>query len=318
MLTRRRAIRGMLGSAAVSALGLPTLASARSGFFAERKLRVGLQLYTLGALPVRDLEGCLKRVEALGYREIELPGMVGKTPAELRAAADRAGLRIVSLHLNAGSGAGNTSLGLDSDPDRIAGVLDTIGAEAAILSMVPFPPGFRPSPGETFQVALARSLREAGDDHWRRTASLLNRCGTALKSRGFAMGYHNHNLEFAPIGRTTGFDILLQETDPHIVSFEVDIGWVASAGVDPVDFVKRHAGRLRWMHVKDVKATTRANFALAMDPTEVGSGSVDWRHVLPAAWKSGVRHFFVEQEPPFSLDRFESIARSLAYLRTEI
>ena len=68
------------------------------------------------------------------------------------------------------------------------------------------------------------------------------------------------------------------------------------------------------MHVKDVKASTVTNYALKMDPTEVGSGKQDWVRILPAARKAGVEHFYVEQEPPFTMSRMDAAAKSYAFL----
>jgi len=143
---------------------------------------------------------------------------------------------------------------------------------------------------------------------------MLNEKGAMLKKAGIAMGYHNHNIEFAPIGKETGWEILVRETDPALVHFEVDIGWVAAAGLDPVAFLHRHKGRVRQLHVKDLQATTKANFNVRMDPTQVGAGEMDWAKVLPAAYQAGVRNFYVEQEPPFTIPRMEAAARSYAYL----
>ena len=117
------------------------------------------------------------------------------------------------------------------------------------------------------------------------------------------------------MGDTTGWDILASRTDPALVFFEVDTGWVSAAGLDPAPFLRRHRGRVRWLHVKDVRPTTQANFALAMDPTEVGSGRIDWKRVLPAAAAAGVRHFYVEQEPPFTIPRIDAAAKSYGFLR---
>jgi sugar phosphate isomerase/epimerase len=179
---------------------------------------------------------------------------------------------------------------------------------------MPLPEGFRLQAGETFQAAIARALGAAGADLWKKTAAMLNEKAVALKTLGISLGYHNHNVEFAAIGKTTGWEILAHETDPKLVSFEIDIGWLAAAGVDPVAFFKRYSGRVRRVHVKDVKPTTTTNFALSMDPTEVGSGKLDWARILPAAYKAGARHFYVEQEPPFEFARMEAVAKSFAYL----
>jgi sugar phosphate isomerase/epimerase len=172
----------------------------------------------------------------------------------------------------------------------------------------------KPRPGEGMMAMIPRAFAEAGPDIWKRTAALLNERAAALKPMGITLGYHNHNLEFAPTGGTTGWDILMGESDPGLVFFEVDVGWVAAAGLDPVAFLRRHRGRVRWLHVKDLTADTVANFALAMKPTEVGSGKQDWARILPAAFRAGVRHFYVEQEPPFAMARMDAASKSYAYL----
>jgi sugar phosphate isomerase/epimerase len=136
-----------------------------------------------------------------------------------------------------------------------------------------------------------------------------------LKSEGLRVAYHNHNVELSPGPEgKSGLEILLQNTDRDLVSFEMDAGWVAAAGLDPVEVLRRHPGRFELMHVKDIKATTKPNFALQQDPAEVGSGSMNWPRILPAAYAAGVRRFFVEQEPPFTRERLESIGISFSYL----
>ncbi len=155
---------------------------------------------------------------------------------------------------------------------------------------------------------------ESGADIWKRTAALLNEKAQGLKPHGINVGYHNHNMEFAAVGNTTGWDILMAEFDPKLISIELDIGWVTAAGLDPVATIKKLKGRVRQMHVKDVQATTKPNFALQMDPTQIGDGQQDWAKILPAAYKAGVRNFYVEQEPPFAMARMDAVKRSFDYL----
>ena len=162
-------------------------------------------------------------------------------------------------------------------------------------------------------TAMRRAFRW-GVDHWKRTATLLNERGEALQREGLSLSYHNHDLEFLTVSGTRGWDILMADTDPKLVSFEVDIGWVVAGGLDPVAFVEGLAGRVRQLHVKDLNVPSEPRDVLKMDSTEVGSGIVDWRKVLAAAYRAGARQFYVEQEPPFKLDRFDAVAKSYAYL----
>lgn len=311
--SRRSLLATMAAGGAFAMVQGPSATAASQPFFKRVGVPVGLQTYTLGDEPSRDLEATFDRIAAIGYRDLELPNLYGRKPAEVRQAADRAGLKISSLHLPAARGPG-AGLMMTSPPSEIADSLGALGARRAVMPIMLFPENFRPQAGETFQAAIGRSVAAAGEDLWKRTAAMLNERGGALKPLGVQVGYHNHNVEFAPIGDTNGWEILVKETDPALVSFEVDTGWVATAGLDPVAFLKQHSGRVAQLHVKDVAATNTVNYALSMQPAEVGSGKLDWARILPAAYASGVRHFYVEQEPPFAIPRMESITRSYGYL----
>jgi sugar phosphate isomerase/epimerase len=98
------------------------------------------------------------------------------------------------------------------------------------------------------------------------------------------------------------------------VFFELDLGWVSTAGLDPAAEIRRLGRRVRWLHVKDVKPTTKRNFALQMDPAVVGEGRIDWPGVLRAARLAGVRHFYIEQEPPFAIPRIEAVRQGYGFL----
>jgi sugar phosphate isomerase/epimerase len=310
-LHRRSLLAGGLGLALAGQAH-----AAKRGFFASRRLPIGLQLYTLAEAARADIEGVLARVAQIGFRSIELAGLHGQTPEKLRAAADKAGLALTSVHVQArGSG---REPSLETPPAQFAAVMRTLGVTDAVLPMMPTPQGVSPRRGEGYGAFVARIAAEQGVGYWRDLARLLNDRARALREEGIRLGYHNHNVEFAPFGGTTGWEILVAETDPKLVHFELDAGWVAAAGLDPVKEVKKLAGRVRQMHVKDIRPSTKPNFALTQDPTEVGSGVIDWKRLLPAAYDAGVRQFYVEQEPPFATTRFDAVAKSFGYLSTKV
>lgn len=321
-LNRRSLLSGLVmasGSAILAGSAGPLLGAARRGggtrkFFERTGKSIGLQLYTLGDEPGKDLDGVFAKLAQIGYRDLELPNLLGRKPDELRAAADKAGVSFSSVHLAASNRALPSSLLLNSDKQFIADTLGTLGIHQAVVPMVPLPEKMDRQAGDTFQTMIARAMAAAGADIWKTTAAMLNERASALKPYGITLGYHNHNIEFAPIGQTTGWEILAAETDPSLVKFEVDLGWIAAAGLDPVAFLKQHSGRVQWIHVKDVKPATVTNFALNMVPAEVGAGKLDWARILPTALAAGVQHFYVEQEPPFAIPRMESVAKSYAYL----
>ncbi|MEY4270008.1 MAG: hypothetical protein RLZZ58_1224 [Pseudomonadota bacterium] len=298
--------------------GTATSARPTASFFQRVNLPIGLQLYTLGDAPRQDLDATLARVAAIGYRDIELPNLLGKSAAEVKAAADRAGLKISALHVPGAPIGGPAAGTLQEPPEKTAEMLAALGAANAVVPIMLLPTGLRPAAGESFQSAIARVVAAAGTDIWKRTAALLNERAAALKPMGIHLGYHNHNMEFAAIGadggKTSGWRILTQETERDLVSFEIDVGWVAAAGLDPVAFLNKHKGRIRQLHIKDILAPGTPNYALMMDPTQIGDGVLDWARILPAAHKAGVRNFYVEQEPPFTIDRIDAIKRSFDYL----
>ena len=294
------------------AVGLAALGTAYGGaanavgkpFFQSRDLPVGIQLYTLGPDVQKDLAATLATVAKIGFKSVELAGYLGRTPAELRAAFDRAGLVCPSAHISPKAASGPSFSG---DLAKLADELQVIGVKSAIMPILYIPDRFG-----------GADLRQAGAqmtaDDWKWNADFLNEKAAVLKKAGLATGYHNHNFEFAPLGDTNGMEILLKGTDPSLVTFEMDVGWVTAAGHDPFALLKKHTGRFTLMHVKDIKASTRPNFVLQQDPTEVGSGMIDWPKLLPAAYAAGVRGFFVEQEAPFAHPRLESAKISFDYL----
>lgn len=308
-LNRRAMLAGAFTAGAALALPACVTRPDTRAFFDRKSLPIGIQLYALGDEPQKDLEGTLKKVAAIGFRDIEMPGLLGREPADVRRAADAAGVAISSVHI------GTTGdLSVRTDPQRLADVLGVLGARQAVVPMFPMPSGFKLLPGENLATAFARAVKEGGEKMWTDLAALLNERGASLKAHGIALGYHNHSVEFMQVGERTAWEILADETDPALVHFEADVGWIVSAGVDPLAFFKRYSGRVRQLHVKDVKAGLVPNTAMRTDPTEVGSGTVDWARVLPAAYAAGARHFYYEQEPPFAIPRIEAAAKSYAFL----
>ncbi|PNU05508.1 sugar phosphate isomerase/epimerase family protein [Novosphingobium guangzhouense] len=303
---RRTFMATLLGAGTLPAA--PALGRSQ-GFLRRHGLPAGVQLYAVDEMVRSDLTGTLSRLSAIGFRCIELAGLHGHTPAKLREAADVAGLRITGIHL------GDALLGSTRhDAELLAAQLDVLGARDVVLPMFIFPRDIARAPEEPFADYLHRAVRAKGADLWRRTADLLNDRGAALAPYGIRLAYHNHNVEFEPVEGTTGWDILQERIDPALADFEIDLGWVAAAGIDPVDFISKYSGRVRQVHVKDIKASTAPNFGFRQDAAEVGAGMIDWERLLPAAYEAGARQFYVEQEPPFVTDRFVALAKSFAFL----
>jgi sugar phosphate isomerase/epimerase len=310
---RRQVLGGLAGMTGLATLGDPG-ASAMAPRAASPP--VGLELYTLGDGIASDLPGALRQVAAIGFREVELPSFYGRKGSDLRAHLDAAGLRCPSVHvLGQAFVPGMMSLG--DDPARIAAEVNALGAQHVVMTVFLVPDRLlrAPKPGED-AVALLRAIAaELTGDDWRRTADFLDARGRALGGHGLKLSYHPHNPEFAELSDgSTGLEVLMKHTDPAAVSLELDIGWVAAAGQDPVQVIRRHPGRILLMHLKDLKPTP-PNTSLTLNSTDVGSGIIDWPAVLAAGRSAGVAHWYVEQEPPFERPRIESARVGYEYLQ---
>jgi sugar phosphate isomerase/epimerase len=310
--------RAFLGTAAAASCTAATTgwaaAAGRRRFFAGHDLPIGLQLYTLGQAPYRDLDGTLQTLARIGYRTVEPVALMKRTASDLRAALDRAGLACPSTHVPLqADGSGGPSLAGDVGP--LAADMHRLGVKYVVVPI--FAPPRRLGgalKGEDGVAFLSRAGKEMTADDWRRLAAQLNEKGAALKREGLKLAYHNHNVEFVRRGSETAFDLLLANTDPDLVWFEMDVGWVAAGGGDPVALLRAHRRRFRLMHIKDLKASTVPNNAFGMDPADVGSGALDWTKILPVAYATGVRYYYVEQEPPFAEPRMDAARADYEYL----
>ena len=299
MLSRRHILAGLAGAAIFP-----------SAAFGAVPRRLGLQLYTVGPDAVRDLPGTLAAVRSIGFTEVELPNLFGKGPAAIATMLRAAGLGCPSIHVPF-DGKG---FSLD-DVERTGEMLATIGARFAVVPIASLRPKF--AAGEDWGLAMTREGVGIGVDGWRRIAEKLDGAAGRLAKYGVTTGYHNHDLELHPLpDGTTPFDHLSAGTDPRHVVFEVDIGWVATAGVDPAAFLRRHASRIRLLHLKDTNGAKSPGTSFSMTPAEPGRGIVNWHAVAEALRAVPIAHAFVEQEPPFVGPRIESARRGYAFFNT--
>lgn len=310
----RRSLMAGLGAAAVASLSGKALARPRQPFFDRRRQPIGIQLGSLGSVAGRDIDATFARLAQIGYREIELTSLLGLSPAQIGAAASRAGVSISSLHLPLMAMGGPGALSLLSEPQRIADSLGALGAKWAVAPILLIPAGFRPQPGEGMEAAISRAITAAGEDIWKQTAAALNQQGEALRKVNIGVAYHNHNLDFAPIGKATGWDILWRETEADLVGYELDIGWVQLAGIDPVHFLSGVKGRIKLLHIRDMSTRQPRGYRIAMGSPTVGTGLLDWQRILPAAYHAGARHFLVEQEPEAGIAPIDAATNAYNFL----
>jgi sugar phosphate isomerase/epimerase len=239
----------------------------------------GLQLYTVRTLLERDYEGTLARIAGFGYREVEFAGLYpSPSPRQTLAMLKRYGLSAPSGH---------------ASYEQLVGDLDAALAIANEL-------------GQRFIVcpSIDEGLRRSLDD-WKQIAQSFNRIGEQARRAGLAFAYHNHDFEFRPLGGQLPYDVLLAETDPALVRFEIDLYWATSGGRDPLAYFQKYPKRFPLVHLKDMAADRSI--------TEVGHGMIDFRRLLAEAERAGMVHCFVEHDDPS--DPMHSIETSLGYLR---
>jgi sugar phosphate isomerase/epimerase len=247
---------------------------------------IGLQLYSVRELLPKDFDGTLAKVRAAGYTEVEAAGYYNRTAAEFRHAMDQAGLRCVSTHhpLNA----------LKPQLDALIEYGHRLG-----LDYIVCPSPARRDPSLQGPLTL---------DDWRWTADEFNHIGEKVKAAGMGFGYHNHKPEFGSEGGVVFYDELLRLTDPKLVCFEMDCGWVAAAGRNSLDYLSKTPERFPLLHVKDMVKGANGEY----HSTVMGRGVMDYRPILRAA--TGLKHYFVEQEE-FDMDTMEALRLDAEYMR---
>jgi sugar phosphate isomerase/epimerase len=249
---------------------------------------VGIQLYTVNGPMESDPAGTLKKLREIGFGEVESAGFGKLSAKQFRRLLDDAGLACPSAHLSFDLNKLETAF----DDAHALGA--TYAASGSLDSLV-----LGPKP------AVATSKRAMSLDEAKRTAELANRIGTAAKRASLQYVYHNHDFEFADQGGgAIGYDVLLHETDPELVKFEIDCGWMVFAGRNPIDYFTKYPHRFPMIHVKDFLRSpdthAAASGAAPMLGAELGRGVVDYKPIFAAAAKAGLQHYFAEQEGPFA------------------
>ena len=255
---------------------------------------MGLQLYTLSDELGKDFSGTLRQIAAIGYKEVELAATYQKSAAELRKAFSDAGLTCRSAHM----------FDFQKTPAQFMDFAKELGVKYVITSFNPPQSAMASlSSGKPDFAALLKVLESMTLDDYKHSADACNQLGAEAQKHGLQYAYHNHNLEFRKFGEVTAYDSLLSSTDPKLVKMEMDCGWVAAAGSDPVAYLEKYPDRYRLLHIKAFKPGP-PSISLQEPgrpvPTELGHGTIDYPRIFAAAKKTSVEQYYVEQEPPFT------------------
>jgi sugar phosphate isomerase/epimerase len=255
----RRSFLGAAGTLAIGAMAFPDLLTAEN----RKAKKIGLQLYTVRKEMLEDAAGTLKQVATIGYKEIESAksqkgNYYGLSPQEIKSMTGDLGISLISGHVQ-----------IDADWQKS---IDQ-AAEA----------------GQTYLICSVLPARGQTVENYQRSADIFNQSALQCQKAGLTFGYHNHASEFDKDGGQTLYDILLDRTDPSLVKMEMDLGWVIAAGADPQFYFNKYPGRFPLWHLKDVDVKLKHS-------TEFGKGDVNIKTLFDSAKKSGMKHFFIEQE----------------------
>ena len=265
-------------------------------------LPIGLQLYSVREMMAKDYEGTLKQISALGYQEVETAGYFDHSSKQVKSAMSAAGLKCVSAHYPYTS--------LTKDFDKIVAFNKEIGVQYIICAF----PGIK-DPSRLKDMSYRTQITSFTLDDYRWNADQFNKFGEKLKAAGMKFGYHNHTMEFAKQDGVVPFDEMVRLTDPDLVTFEMDCGWVIVGGANPIDYLKRYPSRISMLHVKDFKHAEKSASNLEPPPAaELGRGTLNYRPVFEAAKKANIKHYFVEQEE-FNLPPMESLKIDADYMK---
>lgn len=282
MRTRRSFLKDTGGIGAAALIFPSLLRAGKIGMTAHsaKSKGVGIQLYSVRKEMMVDAAGTLKRLGQIGYQEIESAqsekgNYYGLAPKEIKKMLNDQGMRLRSGHTH-----------IDKNWQKSIDDAAEARQDYIICSVLP-------SRGQTVE-------------NYEESADLFSKAGEECRKSGIRFGYHNHDSEFETVNGRVLYDILLDRTDPQLVHMEMDLGWVIAAGKDPLAYFDKYPGRFPLWHLKDMDKTERRS-------TEFGKGNVDLLKLLKNAKKSGMKHYFVEQEE-YTVNAWDSMEYDFKWL----
>jgi sugar phosphate isomerase/epimerase len=286
-MNRRDFLQLSTAAAVLPILARPLWAQAHS------QIPIGLQLSTLVKEKIAepDLVKAFHQIHEIGFQEVEPWYAAYSIPADrLRKEIADSGLTVSSGHFEYAD--------LTADLSGQLQYAKTLGLKWVVCPMLP-----------KAQWTSAEGFHTAGRQ--------FNEWAKRVQDLGMRFAFHNHDYEFRKFDGATGYDILLKETDPNLVFYEMDCYWIAQAGLDPAQMLNRLGRRARMLHIKDRKpgfpSSNDMNDSSAHF-TEVGKGGIPWASIVAAAKRLQIEHYFIEQDhidgPPL-----ESLRASYKYLR---
>ena len=284
-MENRRSFLATLGVAALGvsarrALGGGQLDSVSYAPAIPNKIaRIGMELYTVRGQVAADMAGTLAMLAKIGYKEVEFAGYYNHPASEIRDMLNANGLTAPSAHVGIEA--------IETSGDQTFADAKVVGHEFITVASLP------------------RGPKVTADD-WKQVAARFNKAGAACKAAGFRFAFHNHNdiVRKAAGSDVLPIEILMKETDPALVSYEMDIYWAVNGGADPLQLLAAYPGRFTIFHAKDSMGPPDHKMA------DVGAGVIDFKTIFARA--KGIEHYFVEHDSP--PDPMASAAASYKYL----
>ena len=255
---------------------------------AQKSAPVGLELYSFRDQFAKDVPGTLTKVKQMGFRDVEVAGTYGMSTGDFRKLLDQNGLKAI--------GVGASFEDLDRNVPKVLAEARALGAKYVVCFWIPHA-------GDAFTIQNAEQA-----------VDVFNTAGSLLAQNGISLCYHTHGYEFQTYKDGTFFDYLAENFDPKFVNFEMDVFWVKSPGYDPVALLQKYPKRFPLMHLKDRKpGTPDSNTGKADVESNVtlGQGDVGIAAIMKQAKKSGVKHYFIEDESSRSM---EQVPQSVTFL----
>lgn len=262
-MNRREFVAGVTAAGLAGPLTACGDDSAAPATAASTAPALGVQLYTVRDLMAESVEATLSMVADIGYRNVEFAGYYAHAPAAIRRMLDERGLAAPAGHFG--------EQFLVDDAAAIIDAAATVGHEYFIVPWLP----------ETERNSV---------DSFRRTAERFNGWGEQCRKAGLKFAYHNHDWEFVDVDGELLFDVLLDETDPELVDFELDLFWIRKAGYSAFEYFERYPGRFKLWHIKDMDADGNM--------VDVGEGVMDFAAFAAQAEQAGTRFAIVENDAP--------------------
>ena len=281
--------RSFLRGAALTSVALSMPFKNKLMAMAVKSKPFGLQLWSVKQALYKDTLGVLKQIASNGYKTIEgfegdLGLFWGMKHTELKKVMDDLGMNFISSHCE------HTD-DLKSFELKVAQASE-IGMKYLIC------------PHKGAQPSI---------ENYKKFADEFNTCGEIAKKHGIRFAYHNHDYSFVPMNGIMPQDVMMKNTDPAMVDFEMDLYWTRVAGIDPLAYMDKFPNRFKLVHVKDLVKT---NTPVGHESCIIGKGTIDYKLLLPEVAKRGVQHMIVEQEDYTGTNELDAAKVDAAYVKT--